>query len=273
MNKELQCLENQRVGGKFVVGPYVTGGLYFLFSNNLFYLILLTKGSFGCIFLGTNTKTEQRVAIKMEKQDVDKPQLHLEYGFYRSLGVMRFLPKISYFGFCLNYNALVMELLGPSLNNMCTTCGGQFGIVTTTKVFIQLLNIFEYVHDYGIIYRDIKPDNFLFGQPETPKWSTVHLIGTSNFFFTKKLILFDFLDMGFCKRYLDEQNKHIKYKEGKCMTGTVRYISINNHLCRELSRRDDLEAIAYMIIFLHKGELPWQGVTADNIRDKYRQIG
>ncbi|KAF7489698.1 Casein kinase I isoform gamma-1 [Sarcoptes scabiei] len=233
-------LISERVGNSsFIIGNYLTGG------------------SFGSLHAGHHSKTKEKVAIKVERQDCAKPQLHLEYGFYRTLGSnMNFLPKILYFGPCRNYNALVMDLLGPSLLKMNQICDNHFGIVTTTKLLIQLLNIFEYVHDQGIIYRDIKPDNFLFGQPKSPKWSTLHMI-----------------DLGFCKRYITEEHQHIAFVEGKGVTGTARYISINNHLGRELSRRDDLEAIVYMMIFLHKGQLPWQGLQGQDFRERTKRIG
>lgn len=158
-------LVNQRVGNSnFTIGFYVTGG------------------SFGSLYIGTNNETGEKVAIKVERADIDKPQLPLEYGFYKTLGnYMIFIPKIHYFGPCKNYSALVMDLLGPSLLKMNQICGGHFGLVTTTKLMIQMLNIFEYIHSQGIIYRDVKPDNFLFGQPNTSKWATVHMIGMTIF--------------------------------------------------------------------------------------------
>lgn len=157
------------------------------------------------------------------------------------------------------WNALVMELLGPSLRDMNEKCGGTYSLLTTVQLTIQLLNLFEYVHDHGVVYRDIKPENFLIGPKNTDKWCTVCLI-----------------DLGFCKSYMESNNSfrsHIPFKKDKPMTGTVRYMSVNNHGARELSRRDDIEAMMYMIVFLHKGQLPWQGVNEPDIKERYRQIG
>lgn len=80
-------------------------------------------------------------------------------------------------------------------------------------------------------------------------------------------------DLGLCKFWKEEDGSHIVYQEGKMMTGTVRYMSINNHCGREQSRRDDMEAIGYMIIYLHRGKLPWQGINADSIYERYCKIG
>lgn len=96
------------------------------------------------------------------------------------------------------------------------------------------------VHNRFIIHRDIKPENFLIQN--------------------KKLHLIDF---GLAKRYLDEQNNHIPRLENKEFRGTLRYASTNMHLGVENSRRDDLESLAYVLIYLAKGKLPWQGLKVE----------
>lgn len=101
-----------------------------------------------------------------------------------------------------------------------------------------------------MIHRDIKPDNFLLGTGKNKK--TVYLI-----------------DYGICKR---QTNEHIEFKDGKPLIGTPRYASINSHFGVELSRRDDLESLAYCIIYLWTGSLPWQGISARNEKDKQRKI-
>lgn len=135
-------------------------------------------GSFGSFHFGTEIRTGKRVGIKFEKKEMNQPQLFLEYGFYRDLGKMRFLPQMYNIAPIDEWNALVIELLGPSLDAINRKCGGTFSVQTTTQMMIQLINIFEYVHEHGIIYRDIKPENFLIGLPKTDRWCTVCLIGT-----------------------------------------------------------------------------------------------
>ncbi len=80
------------------------------------------------------------------------------------------------------------------------------------------------------------------------------------------------IDLGLCKEYLDKNQKHIPFAERKGITGTARYMSINNHLGREQGRRDDLEAVGYMLIYFFKGHLTWMGFTAKTTQQRYKMI-
>lgn len=209
---------------------------------------LVASGSFGSVYLGHKESTGERVAVKIELVNHPQPQLVLEMQFFERLGVAEFLPRVRTIRVCdtdPRYHGMVMDLLGPSLNDMRNSMGGTFSSQTATLVMCQLVHILNYVHDRGLIYRDVKPENFLLGQPNTDKWATVHLI-----------------DLGLCKCYRDEVNGHIPYVDsGKLIVGTQRYMSTNCHFGRELSRRDDMEAILYLAVFLRKGQLPWHGFT------------
>lgn len=110
------------------------------------------------------------------------------------------------------------------------------------------------MHSKGFLHRDVKPDNFLMG------------IG-------RKQHLVYIIDFGLSKQYRDPKTgDHIAYRDGKSLTGTIRYASINTQLGIEQSRRDDLESLGFVYMYLLRGSLPWQGVKAATKAEKYETI-
>jgi len=106
----------------------------------------------------------------------------------------------------------------------------------------------------SFFYSDIKPDNFMTGYGE--KENMIYVI-----------------DLGLAKRFRDPKTqKHIPYRDGKNLTGTARYASINAHVGIEQSRRDDLESLGHVLIYFNKGSLPWQGLKALTKKEKYEKI-
>lgn len=215
------------------------------------------EGSFGVLFEGSNIINGVAVAIKFEPRKTEAPQLRDEYRTYKHLQGCDGIPNAYYFGQEGLHSILVIDLLGPSLEDLFDWCGRKFSVKTVVQVAIQMLNLIEEVHSRDLIYRDIKPDNFLIGRQGYPNENKVHLI-----------------DFGMAKQYRDPRTKqHIPYREKKSLSGTARYMSINTHLGREQSRRDDLEALGHVYFYFLRGQLPWQGLKAPTNKQKYEKIG
>ncbi|KAG6832323.1 bifunctional choline kinase/ethanolamine kinase cki1 [Tephrocybe sp. NHM501043] len=215
------------------------------------------EGSFGVIFEGTNLLNSQTVAIKFEPRKAEAPQLRDECRSYRILAGCTGIPQIYHFGQEGLHNILVIDLLGPSLEDLFDMCGRKFSIKTVCMAARQMLSRVQTIHEKNLIYRDIKPDNFLIGRPGTKGANVVHVV-----------------DFGMAKQYRDPKTKqHIPYRERKSLSGTARYMSINTHLGREQSRRDDLEALGHVFMYFLRGSLPWQGLKAATNKQKYEKIG
>jgi serine/threonine protein kinase len=214
----------------------------------------LGSGSFGEIFQAFHIETGEEVAVKLEPASSKYPQLEIEYRVYRLLQGSVGIPKVFYFGRETDYNVLIIELLGPSLETLFQNYRHRFSLKTVTMLAEQMISRIEYMHHLLLIHRDIKPDNFLVG-------------------LEKKSAVIYVIDFGLSKRYVDlRNNTHIAYKEGKSLTGTARYASVNTHLGIEQSRRDDLEGLGYVFMYFLRGSLPWQGLDGATKKEKYQNI-
>ncbi|KAI8878410.1 kinase-like protein [Backusella circina FSU 941] len=217
----------------------------------------LGEGSFGVLYEGLNLLNNQSVAIKFEPRKSDAPQLRDEYRTYKVLAGLPGVPSAYYFGQEGLHNILVIDLLGPSLEDLFDICNRRFSVKSVAMLAKQMINRVESVHERNLIYRDIKPDNFLVGRPGTKYANMVFMI-----------------DYGMAKLYRDPKTKqHIPYRERKSLSGTARYMSINTHLGREQSRRDDLESLGHVFMYFLRGSLPWQGLKAATNKQKYERIG
>merc|ERR1719440_706158 len=220
----------------------------------------LGAGCFGEVWRAVDSYNRKDcVAVKFESQDSEHPQLEHEatlLSYLQQQKKTQGFPDYHFFVREGDYNALVMQPLNKNLEDRKRHCGGKFSVRTTVLIAEQLLVRIAYLHSKGIIHRDIKPENFMFGNAREGKQHHLYMV-----------------DFGLSMRYYDRQHVPMKRKDkpGK-VTGTARYASINCHKGCQQSRRDDLEAAGYMLVYFLKGELPWQGLQIDDEKEKLQKI-
>ena len=213
--------------------------------NNKYKLIeKIGEGAFGSIYKGENVRTKELVAIKVEPIINHTKLLKNESTIYHFLINTEGMPNVKWFGKD-NYNYyMVINLLGESLQSLKDR-KGTFSLKLVLQIGIQIINLLSKIHNKGLIHRDIKPDNFLLGLNNKNK--QIHII-----------------DFGFCKTYLIN-DEHIEMKKTNNIIGTSNFASINAHDFNELSRRDDLESLGYMLIYFYLGELVWKDYSSNEM--------
>ena len=212
------------------------------------------QGSFGKIYSAHNINNGELFALKLEKRNSNQSLLETEtyiLCYLKGEGI----PFIKSFGFSGEYNVLVMELLGKSLETLFQENDCKFSLKTVCMLAEQMITRLEYIHKKYILHRDIKPDNFTIGKG-------------------KKSHIIYLIDFGLSKKYKSSKgnHEHIKYSENKRLIGTARYASINALRGCEQGRRDDMESLGYVLMYFLRGNLPWQGLKVCKGEDRYKKI-
>ena len=221
---------------------------------------MLTKskigsGSFGEIYNGYNIHTKEKLAFKLELNTTKSPQLAQEYKVLKTLSGYTGFTQVYYFSSLGEDKIMIMELVGQNLEELIKKMNPRrFSLKSVLMIADQMLVRLNTLHDKDYIHRDLKPENCVIG-------------------LNKKENIIYLIDFGLSRTFRDGRTgEHIPYKEGKNILGTIRYVSIYTHYGIEQSRRDDIEGIAYNLIYLAKGKLPWQGVKTKNKKEKHKKI-
>uniref|UniRef100_A0A7S1N1X0 non-specific serine/threonine protein kinase n=1 Tax=Eutreptiella gymnastica TaxID=73025 RepID=A0A7S1N1X0_9EUGL len=212
-------------------------------------------GTFGFVFDAVDLNTGEIVAVKIamgnrnaQRLLQQEARIALRFGGGKEQGPPeKGFPKFLSYGSCADVTYMVMERLGPNLDTLLKYNKQALSLKTVLLLASQMLTRIERFHNKGFLHRDIKPHNFTMG------W------GTSGF----RLYLIDF---GLTARFITPKSEHISFGVGKGLIGTPWFCSINAHDGCELSRRDDLESLFYVLVYLLRGSLPWQHVQNREIK-------
>ncbi|XP_074583882.1 casein kinase 1-like protein HD16 isoform X1 [Curcuma longa] len=233
-------------------------------SNSPLYKVerKLGKGGFGQVYVGrrisltnANDRTIGSSAVEVALKFEHRTSKGCNYGppyewqVYNTLGGIHGVPRVHYKGRQGDYYVMIMDILGPSLWDVWNNNSHTMSVEMVACIAIEAISILEKMHSKGYVHGDVKPENFLLGPPGTPE--------------EKKLFL---VDLGLATKWKDSSTSgHVEYDQRPdVFRGTVRYASVHAHLGRTASRRDDLESLAYTLIFLLRGRLPWQGYQGEN---------
>ena len=208
---------------------------------------LIYSSNFSDIYEGFNEKEKEKVAIKVEKKN--NKNKYLESEAFILFNLQGFgIPKFITYGKNISYDILIEELLGKTILDLFQSKNNkkEYRLKNICMLALQIIDRLEYIHSRNIIHRDIKPNNFLIGRKD-PK--IIYLI-----------------DFGFAHKFKSTRTgKHIKYRNIKILISSLKYISVNATNAYEQSRRDDLESLGYMLIFLLTNKLPWMNLVDDKI--------
>ena len=202
---------------------------------------LIAKSPFSLLYEGINIKNNEPVAMKFEKKTNEFNYLESEAFILFNLKGFG-IQKVITYGKNICYNILIEELLGLSIKDLWKVKMSKKELLKNIcMIGLQIIDRLQYIHSKDIIHKDIKPNNFLIGRKD-PK--NIYLI-----------------DFGFSQKYRSTRTgKHIQLRKAKIICGSLDYLSINGNKGFTLSRRDDLESLAYVIISLALNSLPWSKI-------------
>ena len=206
---------------------------------------LIEKGTYGDVYVGKNVTDNKNYALKIERiikgESILKKEAYILL-YLKGPGI----PSVISFGQCGKYHILVENLLGESIYNIWRRKRKKLNLKDLCMFAIQALERVEYVHSKNYLHRDIKPANFLVGKPDN---SQIYLI-----------------DFGNSRKYRSSRTgKHLPFAKNYKIYGTAIFLSVNVLKNIEQTRKDELESLGLVIIYLYQGFLPWSDLKVKTI--------
>lgn len=216
-----------------------------LILNKYFIENKIGNGQFGTIYKGKNRKTGEQIAIKTELKTTQYKILKHETTIINHLynSGCRCTPIVYWYGIYSEYTCLVMPFYNCPLDVYITN--NSISFIQLYKIMFKLIQIIQSVHQYYVIHRDIKPQNFMLQYSDMEDTSS-----------EKELFLIDF---GLSTIYVDETKNHIHINEEEktYVIGNPKFMSYNIHDGIDATRRDDLISLGYIYLHVILGSLPW----------------
>ena len=232
------------------------------------------SGSFGVVLYGKHKNKSMEVAVKIINSDTSSETINKEICFTKKLEKINGFPKIYYTCIWDKKNVIVESLLGPSIDKLFKYCGRVFPLKTVCLIGIEMVKRLESMHEKGILHRDLKPNNFTWGNYNSSYNNINNYNSTNNNNYKLDINTIYLIDFGLSCSYWENSysTKHYKLKNGLNFVGTLRYASLNSHKGIRQSRRDDLESMLYILIYFLKGKLPWQDIKAKQKEERHKLI-
>ena len=218
----------------------------FVVLDDRFCLIYcIGSGSFGEVYVAEDLKNKKIVALKVEFQQSKCQQLQYESKIYEIMSGCVNIANISWYGSYKNKNIMAFDRLSQSIDKLFNYRMRNFSLKTVLMLADQMISAIQFFHSKGFVHRDIKAENFMMGAGKN------------------KSILY-LIDFGLAGKYrnIDDVNDHYPLTKNHEFMGTAKFQSINAHKGYSLSRRDDMEAIGYLLVYLMKGTLPWMEIKS-----------
>ena len=215
---------------------------------------LIGKGGYSSVYVckkkGADSNKNYAIKISEEIRNPAKNHLLIEYKILKHLIGGIGIPKVYSYGVDNDNIYLVQQLLGNNLTQEMKKNKNKFSKKTFINIALQMISRIEYIHTFGFIHCDIKPDNFVLDLSSKDDNKSKDK--------EKDNPVVYLIDYGLAEPYINlKTKKHKQLKEKQGLKGTIEFCSINSHMGLSLSRRDDLESLAYCLIFMYLGKLPW----------------